>query len=104
STLDGRILDCNPSFAAMLGYDSMAQMQARPCAAFYWQPADRDALLAELQKQHVLTNREVCLRHKQGHPVWVLANLNLIEEGMPVIQSTIIDITERKKALAALIE
>ncbi len=67
----------------------------------------RAAFLARLRESRALTNSEVCLRRKDGSPLWVLENVTLLEEGSPpeaVIEGTMIDITERKKASDALRE
>jgi diguanylate cyclase (GGDEF)-like protein len=50
-------------------------------------------------ERQTLTNYEECLRRKDGTFVWVLENETLIDspEG-PIIEGTLIDITERKRA------
>src|SRR5262249_35169704 len=62
-------------------------------------------MLDRLRSEGGLNNYEICLRHKDGSSVWVLANVVLHEEtsGPAVVQSTIIDITERKRTEAAML-
>src|SRR5260370_20931722 len=50
-------------------------------------------------ERQTLTNYEECLRRRDGTFVWVLENETLIDspEG-PIIEGTLIDITERKRA------
>ncbi len=101
TTEDGRILDCNESFAQIFGYESREEVLSLPAWDFYLTAEDRKASLARLKERKNLTNYEQCLRRKDGSHVWVLENGNLVEgqEGKPgIIEGTIIDITERKRA------
>jgi len=100
STLDGTILQCNESFARILGCASREEALAREARDFYFHPTDREAFLARLREQKTLTNLEKCLRRRDGSPVWLLENISLVEaEGSSpaVIEGTVIDITERKR-------
>ena len=101
STLDGRILDCNESFARIFGYASREEVLQQAAWDFYLKPEDREAAVAKLLERQNLTNYELCLRRKDGSSVWVLESENLIEgpDGrLSVIEGTTIDITERKRA------
>jgi diguanylate cyclase (GGDEF)-like protein/PAS domain S-box-containing protein len=101
TTLDGKILDCNDSFAQIFGYRSREEVLALPAWELYITAEDRKATLARLKERKSLTNYEECLRRKDGSHVWVLENGNLIEgfDGKPaIIEGTIIDITVRKRA------
>jgi PAS domain S-box-containing protein len=94
---DGRIMLCNEAFARSFGYDSAAELMVRKAQELYWEPADRDRVLASLGQKPVLRNFELRMRRKDGKPVWVLANLTLHEsEGEALIENTIIDISDRK--------
>jgi diguanylate cyclase (GGDEF)-like protein/PAS domain S-box-containing protein len=101
STLEGRILDCNESFARIFGYASREEVLQQAAWDFYVKPEDRQAALGKLLERHSLTNYELCLKRKDGSLVWVLESEDLIEgpDGrMSVIEGTTIDITERKRA------
>lgn len=101
NTLDGHILDCNEACARILGFDSREDLLCRGAVEVYFDPADRRDLLDRLLEERVLTNLEVCLKKKDGTPVWVLENVSLLpdERGAPtLLEGTLIDITERKKA------
>ncbi|HJW14232.1 MAG TPA: PAS domain S-box protein, partial [Thermoanaerobaculia bacterium] len=101
TTLEGKILDCNDSFAQIFGYGSREEVLSLPAWEFYLTPEDRKTSLARLTERKSLTNYEQCLRRKDGSHVWILENGNLIEssDGRPaVIEGTVIDITERKRA------
>ena len=106
ATLDGRFLDCNDAYARMFGYESREELLAQPVVNVYFDPAEREAYWAKLCERGALSNYEFCLRRKDGSPVWVLVNGTLLEgdvEGQRVQEATLIDITERKQAEAALI-
>src|SRR5262249_8964889 len=104
NTIDGQILEVNDAFARVLGYESAEEVRGLPVADHYHDPADREAMLARLRSERALTNYEVRFRRKDGRPVWVLANIVLYddEQGRPVVQGTVIDITDRREAAEAL--
>jgi diguanylate cyclase (GGDEF)-like protein/PAS domain S-box-containing protein len=101
TTLDGRILDCNSAFARILGYPSRDDVLKVSALELYAEPSDRESFLARLAHQRVLVNFELCLKRRDGAPVWVLANETLLEPeagGEAVMEGSLIDITDRKRA------
>ena len=105
NTLDGRILECNDAFARMFGFDSADTMYKTPAAQLYFDPSDRDTYTARLEAGGSVTTYECRLRRIDGSPVWTLRNATLAydeEAGEPVVEGTLIDITERKQAEEAL--
>jgi len=98
-SLDGRFLACNPAFARILGYDSPEDLMMRDVSAIYAHSEDRQGVLARLQETGRLVSFENRLRRKDGREVWVLANMALVpgESGEQVIESTFVDISERKQ-------
>ncbi len=94
TTLDGRILEVNQAAAGMFGFDSPEEALAISVASLYYTPSDRGAFLAKLKSEKSLTNYEGKFRRKDGEPVWVLENVSL-DDG--ILESTLIDITERKR-------
>lgn len=101
TTPEGRILECNEAFARMLGYDSSAELLTVNINALYQTPADRAALIDRLLEQKTITQQEVCFRRKDGGPVWILTNMNLVETDEPgefTIIGTTFDISERKRS------
>ena len=81
TTLEGRILECNEAYARMLGYDSSAELLSVNVQELYQEVADRPKLIDRLKEQKILTQQEVCFRRKDGGPVWILTNMNLVESG-----------------------
>jgi len=101
TTLDGRILDCNSAFARILGYPSREDVLKASALDLYAEPSDRESFLARLAHQRVLVNFELSLKRKDGTAVWVLANETLLEPeggGEAVMEGSLIDITDRKRA------
>ncbi len=106
STLDGRILDCNDAFAAIVGCGSRSEAMSRSASDFYVTRADRERLLKTLRSSGGLRNHEMVLRRTDGQRVWVLANMSMANDskGKPtIIEGTMIDITQRKKAADRLL-
>jgi len=104
SILDGRVLDCNDGWARILGYDSAEEVRGQPTRKFYFNLADREPLLDELRQGEGFLSREMQLRRKDGTPVWVLFSCVALsaDDGTPIVQATMIDISERKQAEEAL--
>ena len=105
TTLNGQVLDCNEAFAKMLGYGSREEVLAHPASDFYFDTAHRTSHIEKLQSDGSVTTFEVCLRGKDNQPVWIIENVSLIEDdvgGLTLLQGTIVDITERKRAAEAL--
>jgi PAS domain S-box-containing protein len=105
STLDGKLLEANEAFARMFGYGSREELLHFSNVHFYLDPEQRAPLVARLRQQGSVTDYEFCGRHRDGSPVWVLANMAHLEgeNGSPgVLEGTFIDITARKNAEASL--
>jgi PAS domain S-box-containing protein len=103
STPEGRLLDCNDSFARILGYTTRAEALAHQVWDFYFDVADREASLARLRQHTTLTNLETRLRRQDGTPIWVLENVGLLAAPKgEILEGTIVDITERKQTEEAM--
>ena len=102
STLSGKLLRANPSYARVLGYNSLEELLAakHDLSAFYFDPEDRQKMLVALQSEGRLENYEVKLKRKDGLPVWLLFNVRLNEDddGETVIEGIIVDNTAKKLA------
>jgi PAS domain S-box-containing protein len=104
ASLEGKVIDCNDAWAQILGYRCAEEVRGRPTADFYYDLASQEPLIEELKRDGAFSNREMQLRRKDGTPVWVLFNTVLQSHngGPPLAQSTLIDISERKRAEEAL--
>ena len=103
NTLDGRMLDCNDALADMLGYETRRKSCSRSTRAISTStPSERDQFVDHLRAQGGARSIEICLRRKDGRPVWLLESVHLLDEGEPILEGTLIDITDRKLAETAL--
>jgi PAS domain S-box-containing protein len=105
TTPEGRIIDCNEPCARIFGFDSRKQMLAHSAWDFYFDGADREALIKRLRRRGNCPAEEVCLRGRNGAPVWLLATRTVASsaDGVPeLLQGTFIDITAQKKTQARL--
>lgn len=99
--LDGRILECNDALACMLGYQSRRELQASHTAELYFSPADCESFFSRLQEEKTLTGEEICLKRKDGSPVWALVNVSILEPEPPeemAFEGTIIDVSASRQA------
>jgi Amt family ammonium transporter len=110
SDATGRILDCNDALATLLGCESREELLGHLATEFYYDTADREQVLHELNERPGLTNKELRFRRKDGTPIWVLESATRIEWDYSetdgprpmVLEGTLIDITQRKWAEEAL--
>jgi PAS domain S-box-containing protein len=101
ATLAGRLLDCNQATASMFGYDSPEEFMAIPTTSWYCRPSDREEFLTKLKSEKSVTNYELEARRKNGDRFWVIGNISLVADpsgGDGLIEGTLVDITERKRA------
>ncbi|MGB5985481.1 MAG: diguanylate cyclase [Desulfobacterales bacterium] len=102
STLSGQVLEANPAYARILGYESVDEILsiANIGRAIYHDPADRDGMISALKEKGVLTNFEMRLKRKDGATIWILANARLIDTGggNGIIEGIMVDNTARKQA------
>ncbi|HEV7923151.1 MAG TPA: EAL domain-containing protein [Thermoanaerobaculia bacterium] len=95
---DGTIIDCNTTFALMLGY-RRAELVGRNMGELYERRIERDELAEMLDDVTMLNGVEIELRRKDDTHVWVLQNLVLVgERDSAVIHATLVDISDRKRA------
>jgi PAS domain S-box-containing protein len=101
SSMDGEMLECNEAGARMLGYSNAEELRGRPTTELYFDLDERQARLGELRREGSVSSGEIRLRRKDGTPVWVLFNTAALSggrDGTLLVQSTSVDITQRKKA------
>jgi diguanylate cyclase (GGDEF)-like protein/PAS domain S-box-containing protein len=100
ATVEGAILECNDALARILGWSSRQEVRSRRVADFYFRKRDLKRVMEDLYRLGTLAAHEIELRRRDGSPVWVLANASLLEEGggPPIVEGTLVDITQRKLA------
>ena len=79
--LDGRVIDCNPAAARLLGYESVGDAKAQSAATFYVDPGDRAVVIERLRRHGVLANLPVTFRRRDGRRIPVLLTLMQTQEG-----------------------
>ncbi len=95
---DGRIVDCNESFARILGFERLADVLATNVGELYAQPKERDQLLERVKAEGTAVNVELQLRRRDGQIIWALISV-IRRAGPPAdFETTLIDITEQKAA------
>lgn len=93
TNIEGNILDCNESFAKILGYESTDELRKINCYDLYFNRQDRDNYLQELKTKGYLAAHELSLKRKDGSLVWIIENVTLYDD---ILLGTTIDITEKK--------
>jgi diguanylate cyclase (GGDEF)-like protein/PAS domain S-box-containing protein len=105
TTVDGRILACNLSLARIMGHETPEELLTGSAADYYDDPRQRIAFLNTLRSNGTVTNFEVRLRRKDGSELWALENATFLDskdESGAIIEGTIMDITDRKRAEEAV--
>jgi diguanylate cyclase (GGDEF)-like protein/PAS domain S-box-containing protein len=100
TTAEGRVVECNPALAGLLGYASPGDVAGLGPAELFVDPVERQAALERLRSRRFAVNQEVWMRRRDGTAVWVLLNESLVEEAgaAPIVDGSLIDITDRKLA------
>ena len=99
-TADGYLVECNQAFASLLGYASPSEVRGLGSAELFANPAERQAGLERLRAQRIAVNQELWMRRRDDTSIWVLLNESLVEEASapPIVDGSLIDITDRKVA------
>ena len=99
NTVDGRMLECNDAMARILGYASREEFLSASASDLYFSAEERQRFVDTVRNEGGVRGIEVCLRRKDGTPIWVLESVHLLGD---VLEGTVIDITDRKLAETAL--
>jgi diguanylate cyclase (GGDEF)-like protein/PAS domain S-box-containing protein len=98
SRLDGIIVDCNATFATLLGY-KRNELLGKRLAELFANPGEADELSMLLHTAETLNSVEIEMRRADGAPRWVLQNMAVTGEGSErVVHITVVDISDRKRA------
>ena len=100
--LDGTLIEINPALAAMMGYDSVADMFALSgnMAGRYVSADDRQELLRQLLQVEKIQEYEVPLLRRDGSVFQASMSARLVMDtngAMPLIEGRVVDISERKE-------
>ena len=103
---DGRLLEVNPAFIEMLGYERAEEIYALPgLAMLYWNPAERADFERALEQQGEIHNAEFVLRCSDASQVVVLESARAVRDAdgrLIAYEGTMANITARKRAEQAM--
>jgi PAS domain S-box-containing protein len=99
---EGRLLQANPAYARMYGYENPEKMSAEVnnVGKLYANPADREEVLRILKRDGFMEAKEVEVIRRDGSRFFVLASASEIRDikgNLLYNQATHIDLTERRK-------
>jgi len=99
STMEGRLLECNPAFLKMFGFTSKDQALSANIPDLFTVREDRPKFIQDLYKTGTLYNYEIAQQRADGGRFWALDSAKLVNEHeQETILGTLIDITPQKKA------
>jgi diguanylate cyclase (GGDEF)-like protein/PAS domain S-box-containing protein len=108
SSIDGKYLTVNPMLARLYGYDSVEQLTDSLSDIqhqLYVDPNRRTEFIRLLQEQDVVRGFESEVYQRDGNKIWILENARAIRDAEGRLlgcEGTVEDITDRKRAEAAL--
>jgi two-component system cell cycle sensor histidine kinase/response regulator CckA len=100
STVEGRLLACNPTFARMMGYDSPEEACQYPTTGYYTNASSRLAFLAQVRADKRIEMHEDSLQRRDGSLLQILENvIGHFDAGgeLTEIHGFVIDVTDRKR-------
>ncbi|MCB0805151.1 MAG: PAS domain S-box protein [Bacteroidales bacterium] len=103
---DGKLIEVNPAFINMFGYESREEMLRKNVLDLYNKADDRINLQKDLEKYGFVRNREIELRKKNGEVfTGSLFTVAISDESGTIkyFDGIVDDITDRKQALQELI-
>ena len=103
--VDGTILEANPAFARILGFNTTAELIGHNIQEMYYEKGDRKKYIEILRREGSLNNYISTLRRRDGRKLWLNNNVSIQpdEDGSPnIIEGTMIDITDLEETAGAL--
>ncbi|MGA2365905.1 MAG: PAS domain S-box protein [Steroidobacteraceae bacterium] len=105
---DGRMLEVNPAFVKMLGFERAEDIYALPgLSVLYWNPVQRAEFECSLQLHGEIRNAEFELRCRDGSRLVVLESARVIrdnEERVVAYEGSMANISERKRVEQAMFD
>jgi two-component system, cell cycle sensor histidine kinase and response regulator CckA len=98
STPEGEVLDCNPAYVQMFGFDSYEQAQSTNLRRLYAEPGKRELVLTTLQVEKKAEDLHLRMVKLDGTALYIIANLvGKFDEHGRLVQKTgyLIDDTKR---------
>lgn len=99
STVEGKIIACNPAFLKIFGFSSIEEALQIDTSILYESPEDRARLLSRLQREKKIEYYELQMRKLDGTPLHIVANvIGIFDENDKLVrmQGYLFDDTKRK--------
>jgi PAS domain S-box-containing protein len=96
----GHFIQANPAIAKMFGYDSVDEFMKVRVSDLYQNSEERKLFVEEMLQKGFVKNKELCLRKKDGAPIWAscTAKVHYDTDGnIAWMDGVIEDISERKQ-------
>jgi PAS domain S-box-containing protein len=105
STVGGRVLECNAALARIFGFESPEALRAAPATDLYLEASDRQRHVERLRAHGAVHSGELQMRRRDGARIWVVYSERLGRgpDGEELIEGTLLDVTPRREAEAALL-
>ena len=95
---DGRLVYGNAAMANLYGV-SADRIPGSRGLSFYADPAERHAVVAELEKEGRIDGRELRLKRADGSHYWAMVSIGRAElDGKPVLITSVWDVTPKREA------
>jgi two-component system, cell cycle sensor histidine kinase and response regulator CckA len=103
---DGALIECNPAFARMLGFASVADAMASPMTTVYDDPAERERFVASVREHGRLDYHRARLRRRDGVALDVIETaVGGFDAGRLVeLRGFLLDVTATVEAEVAAVE
>lgn len=101
----GHIIQTNPAFCRMLGFDDEKELMKVPVEEIYLHPEERSVLLKELKRSGKIKDRKVIFKCRDGSPVLcsITFSVQYYSNGSVIFLDGVAeDITEKEKKEAEL--
>ncbi|UCF93053.1 MAG: PAS domain S-box protein [Desulfobacterales bacterium] len=97
---DGRLIDCNPAFARIFGFSSVAEALQTHLDCIYPVSRPRPEFLRRLRQERKLQNYESTMCRRDGTPIHTLENTVGVfdeQDNLVQVKGFIVDVTRQKK-------
>jgi PAS domain S-box-containing protein len=104
TSADGRILEVNPAFAQILGYNDAKQLQGLHVSDLYVNREDQERWRQAMELHGTVRGMELELLHRNGRPLWVEDSARAVRDPetgqVESFEGSLVDITARRVAEA----
>jgi PAS domain S-box-containing protein len=107
SSPDGKIIDCNPAFLNIFGFDTKDDALRSSLLSLFKHPAEGKEALRMIGKKRIMQNVERTMVKQSGEPVTVISNLvgeYYQNDQIVQVRGYLFDITDRKQLEQQLLQ